>query len=159
MPTGVEYFVREAQIQRARDQRFLQTFGERAWQDKCAQEGVVAYAFTDTRDLETGITELDWLSDVYFFTKPDQRGYHFSDRRRYYFAGKGREFTYGTLGLLKLVIDKPFPVQDYEQLLREKDCSFRQLVTYRLADLTDDQIRGYWRTASFLGGNVVIPAE
>lgn len=152
MPTNVEYWVQEAQIARERDQRFLKEFGEDAWRDKQAQEGAVAYAFSDKNALGIGKGELRWLSDVYFYTKAGQRSLYFFSR----FGGRSqeREFDYDAYGLL-LVVNKPFPAEEYEQLLAKSNLSFRKLTTYRLADLTENQIREYWGNVSFWHGSII----
>lgn len=136
MPLSKEGQISTARRQRESDQEFLRRYGPEKFQEFLDSQGVYAYGFPDevthgkAVDLLYALNEeCKWGNDA------ELRDKYTSNRFSYQFwrssTPEPREV---------LTIEKPFPKGLYDQKLRAVGIPFREVLVYRLAELTDEQI-------------------
>lgn len=141
MPLTKEGQINVSLAQQKSDQSFIARFGAEKLQDKLDTEGLYAYGFANDEQRNQSRDELFALSeDCLWGSNKELKKYSAYLAHRRWF-----DFSFWTSNLAEinkvLSVVKPFPKKVFEQRLVASGLIVQEVPVYRLAELSEDEIR------------------
>jgi len=152
MPVTLEGQVGLIKYQQEADRKFLEKFGPEKLKDKLDGEGVYAFGFTEDELHKRAVDLMFDLSEEYKW------GDNSALREKYFGRSDFHkwfpfQFFYSSLPEQRkiIIVEKPFPKEDFESRLQGLEIPFTNVSVYRFADLTEYQVRHRFGGSQLMG--------